>query len=121
MQEPNPYLNYLINPSFQEVNILFVSSFEKTADRTVHTKYYFPTVEIKDFNFMIDGQNFFDQPVKKNLRIYDNIWKIATGPGDDYSTSCLLDYHYFNKYYEMIAIGLSKQQALDADTKAIQY
>ena len=69
---------------------------------------------------MIDEQNFFDQPVKNNLRTYDNIRKIATGQGDDYSTSCLLDYNYFNNYYKMIAIDISKPLALDSDPKAIQ-
>ena len=65
-------------------------------------------------------KNFFDQPVKNNLRTYDNVRKTATGPGDDYTTGCLLDYNYFNKYYKMIATDLSKQQTLDADPKAIQ-
>ena len=69
---------------------------------------------------MTDGQNFFDQQVKSNLRTQDNIQKIATGEGDDYTNSCLLDYSYLNKYYRIIAIDLSKQQALDADPKAIQ-
>ena len=69
---------------------------------------------------MMDGQNFFDQPVKNNLVTYDNIRKIAIVQGDDYTTGCLLDYNYFNKYYKMIAIDLDKQQALDADPKTIQ-
>ena len=119
IQAPNSYLGYLIDVSFQEVNRLLVLSFENTTDRTVHTKYYLPNVEMKDY-VMIDEQNFFDQPVKNNLRTYDNIRKIATGQGDDYTTSCLLDYNYFNKYYKIIAIDLSKQQALDADPKAVQ-
>ena len=58
---------------------------------------------------MISGQNFFDQPVKNNLRTQDNIQKIATGQKDDYTNSCLLDYNYFNKYYKLIVIDLSKQ------------
>ena len=62
---------------------------------------------------MIDGLKFFDQPVKNNLRTYDNIPKIATGQGDDYTTGCLLDYPYFKNYYKMIPIDLSKQLALD--------
>ena len=57
---------------------------------------------------MIDGQNFFDQPVKHKLMTYDSIRKIATGQGDDYITGCLLDYNYFKNYYKMIAIDLSK-------------
>ena len=69
---------------------------------------------------MIDGKNFFDQPVKNNKVTYKNIRKIATDQGDDYTTVCLLDYIYFKNYYKMIAVDLSKQQALDADPVAIQ-
>ena len=69
---------------------------------------------------MIDQIFFFDQPIRNNKITYENIWKIATGQGDDYTTGCLLDYIYFRDYYKMIAIDLSKQQALDADPRAIQ-
>ena len=58
---------------------------------------------------MIDGKNFSNQPVKNNIRTYDNIRNIQTGQGYNYMTSCLLDYIYFNKYHKMIAINLSKQ------------
>ena len=68
---------------------------------------------------MIDGQNFFDQPIRNNLITYDNIQKTTTGQGDDYTTGCLLDYNYLKKYFKMITTDLSKQQALDADPKAI--
>ena len=61
-----------------------------------------------------------DEPVKQNKATYENIRKIATGQGDDYTTGCLLDYSYFKDHYKMIAIDLSKQQALDADPRAIQ-
>ena len=69
---------------------------------------------------MIDGRNFFDQTVKNNLIRYDNIRMVTTGQRDDYTTCCLLDCNYFNNHYKMIAIDLSRQQALDADSKAIQ-
>ena len=69
---------------------------------------------------MIDGRNFFDQPINSMNKTYENIRKIATGKGDDYTTGCLLDYSYFKENYKMIAIDLSKQQALDADPRAIQ-
>ena len=69
---------------------------------------------------MTDGKIFLDQPAKIDMRTYENIQKIATGQGNDYTTSCLLDYNYFNNYYKIIAIDLSKQQALDVDPKAIQ-
>ena len=73
IEVPNPYLDYLMGPSFQEVNRHFVLSFEINTDRTVHTKYYLPTLKIKDYNFIIDGQNFFNKPIKKNLKTYNNI------------------------------------------------
>ena len=69
---------------------------------------------------MIDGRNIFDQPINNMTKTYENIRKITTGQGDDYMTGCLLDYSYFNENYKMIAIDLSKQQALDADPRAIQ-
>ena len=61
---------------------------------------------------MIDGQNIFEQPVKKNIRTYDHIQQIATGQGDDYTTGCLLDYPYFKEHYNMMVIDLNKQQGL---------
>ena len=94
--------------------------FEDNAQRTSNKRYYIPNVKIKDYNVMIDGKNFFDQPINNMIKTYENIRKITIGQGDDYTTGCLLDYTYFKKYYKMIAIDLSKQQALDADPKAIQ-
>ena len=69
---------------------------------------------------MIHGKNFFDQPINNTVKTYKNIGKITIGQGDDYTTVCLLDFTYFKKYYKMIAVDLSTQQALDADPKAIQ-
>ena len=64
---------------------------------------------------MINGENFFDQPIKDDKVTYENITKNATGKGD-----CLLDYPYFRDNYETIAVDLTIQQALDADPRAIQ-
>ena len=75
---------------------------------------------MKDYNVMIDGRNFFDQSIKIDSETYGNIRKIATSQGDNYTTRCLLEYPYFKKYYKLIAMDLSKQEALDADPKAIQ-
>ena len=116
----NANLNNLIEPSFQGINRLFVLAFENDDQRTSNKRYYIPNVEIKDYNVMIDGKNFFDQPVKNDKVTYENIRKIATGQGDDYTTGCLLDYIYFKNYCKMIAVDLSTQQELDADPKAIQ-
>ena len=66
-------------------------------------QYYLPTKEIKDY-VTIYGRNLFDQPIKNELKTYDNTGKIATGLDDDYTTGCLLDYPYFKKYYKLIAI-----------------
>ena len=103
----NPTLNHLIEPSFHGVNRFFVLAFENDARTISTTRYYIPNVEIKDY-VLIDGKNFFDQPVKNNKGTHENIRKIATGQGDDYTTGCLLDYIYFKNYYKMIAVALSK-------------
>ena len=116
----NAYLNYLVKPSFQGVNRFFVLAFENDNHRTSTRRYNLPTVEIKDCNVMINGVNFFDQPIKNNKVTYENVRKIATGQGDDYTTGCLLNYQYINNAYKMIAVDLSKQQTLDADPRAIQ-
>ena len=91
----NQNLNHLVEPSFQGVNRLFVLAFENYDNRSSYDKYYLPTVEIKDYNIMINGENFFDQPIKNNKVTYENIRKIATGQRDDCTTGCLLDYSYF--------------------------
>ena len=117
VEQQNWYLDFLINPSFQGVNRLFVLN---TSGRISNTRYYLQLLQINYYNVVIDGRNVFDQPLKNDLIKFVNTQKIRTGRGDDYTTGCLLDYNYFNNYYKMIAIDLSKQQALDADPKAIQ-
>ena len=107
----NSNLNYLIEPSFEGVNRLFVLSFEHDNDndwRVSNKRYYIPNVEKKDYNAMVDGKNFFDQPVKNDKATYENIRKITIDQGDEYTTSCLLDYTYFKKYCKMVVIDLSK-------------
>ena len=116
----NADLSYLIEPSFQGVNRLFILAFENDTQRISHSNYYLRNVEIKDYNITIKGENLFDQPIKNKKITYDNIRKIAISYGDDYTTDCLLDYPYFIETYKMIAVDLSKQKALDFDPKAIQ-
>ena len=72
-QARNRYLDDLIDPSFQGVNRLFVLSFKDDDVRESHKQYYIPNVEINDYNVMIDGKNFFDQPIKNDLKTFDNI------------------------------------------------
>ena len=110
----------MVEPSFQGVNKLFVLAFENDTQITSHSDYYLSNVKIKKYNVMINRENFFDQPIKNNNVTYENIRKIPTGQGDDYTTGCFLDHSYFKDSYKMIAVDLSKQQALDADPRAIQ-
>ena len=116
----NPNLNHLVEPSFQGINRFFLLAFEGDTQRTSAKRYYISNVETKNYNIMINGENFFNQPIKNNKVTYENIRKLATGQGDDYTTGCLLDYPYFMDTYKMIAVDLSKQLALDADPRAIQ-
>ena len=69
---------------------------------------------------LIDGRNFYDQPINNDERQYDELRKVTLGKGDDYTTGCLLDYAYFKRDYKIIAIDLSKQKELDAHPRAIQ-
>ena len=87
----------LIHPCFQDVNGLFLLSFKDNANRTIYKQYFLPTIEIKDYNVMINGQNFFDQPIKNAFKTYDNIPGIANGQGDDYTTVSPLDYPYLKE------------------------
>ena len=117
---PNQYFDCLIEPSFQIVNRVFVLTFNANDSRIGHSRYFLLTAIAEDHNVMIDGRNFFDQPIKNDIKTYEDIQKIANGQGDDFTTGSLLDYNYFKKQYKMIAIDLSKKQALDTDPKAIQ-
>ena len=85
-----------------------------------YKKHFLPRVEIDNYNIEIDSRNFYDQPINDSIKQYDEVRKISTGQGDDYTTGCLLDYSYFEKHYRLIAAHLSKQRALDADSRAIQ-
>ena len=92
--------------------------FENNVDRTVHKDIFFPKGKWKITMLWSMDNYFFDHPVIKYMRTYDNIRKIVIGQGDDYKTDCLQDLAYLKKYYKMIAIDLSKK--LDADPKAMQ-
>ena len=97
-------------------------------ERNSQKKYFLPRVNITDYNVLIDGRNFFDQPINDQIRkyenvilkMYENFLKNVTGQGDDYTTECLLDYQYFKDHYQLIAVNASKQKALDADSRAVQ-
>ena len=121
---PGPYIDHLVDPSFHGVNRLFVFSYKNHEDddpkRHGYKKYYLPNQEIKNYNIMIDGRNFYDQPINDDITKYNELRKITTGRGDDYTTGCLLDFAYFKEHYKLIAVDLSRQKALDDDQRAIQ-
>ena len=119
------YIRELLDSSFQGVKRLFVLAYNNTAgyDQVSvdsYKKYFLPRAKIDNYNVEIDGRNFYDQPINNSTKQYDEVRKISTGQGDDYTTDCLLDYSYFRKNYRLIAADLSKQKALDADSRAIQ-
>ena len=104
-------MNYLTDPTFTNVNRLFVLSFENETDITSFEEYYVPKVEVKDFNVLIDGRPFFEIPVKNKEEAYEQI--IEMSRNNDYTTDNLLDYEYFSKHHKLIAVNLSKQIELE--------
>ena len=119
------YITELLDLRCQGVNRLFVLAYDNTAGNNQisvdsYKKYFLPRIKINNDNIEIDGRNFYDQPINDSIKQYDEVRKISTGKGDDYITGCLLDFAYFEKNYRIIAVDLSKQKALDADSRALQ-
>ena len=112
IQPQNNNLNYLIDPTFSNVNRLFVLSFPRNTntDRYSFSDYYIPKVKVNDFNVLIEGKSFFDFPVKSDEEAYEKIINLSNN--SDYTTGKLLDYGYYKKHYKLIAIDLSKQTKL---------
>ena len=101
----------MIDPTFTNVNRLFVLTFENEKDRTFFSKYYVPKVEIKDFNVLIDEKPFFQIPVKNKEEACEAI--IEMTKNKNYKTGNLLDYEYFKDHYKLNTINLSKQIELE--------
>ena len=121
IQLQNSNLNYLINPTFTNVNRLLVLSFQRnnnTDSRYSYSNYYVPKVEINNFNVLIDGKRFFDLPVKNKEEAYKKIIEMSNNNG--YTSANLLDFGYFKKNYKLIAIDLSKQTKLK-DMQQIKF
>ena len=73
-------------------------------------KYFLPRVKIENYNIKIDGKNFYDQPINDSIKQYDEIRKISTGQGDDYTTGCLLDFVYFTDLFTKLQNYFTKLQ-----------
>ena len=83
-------------------------------------KYFLPRRKIENFNLLIDRRSFYDQPIDDLIKQYDEVRKVSTEQEYYYTTGLVLDYAYFKDNYRLIAFNLSKQEAFDADPKAIQ-
>ena len=88
--------------------------------KTYSQIYYLPRNYLNRYNVIIDGRNFYDNPIESNIEKYRQLKKVMIGKGEDYTTGSLLDYNYFKKHYKLVAVDLSKQKELDADPRAIQ-
>ena len=106
----------LLNASFQGVKRLFVPAYfiadgaNDEAGIKNNRKYFLPRREIENYSVLIDGRNIYDQPINDIIKQYDEVRKVSTWYGDDYSTVCLLDYAYFKDNYRLIAVDLTKKK-----------
>ena len=115
------YIN--LDPSFQGVNRLFVTAYNRVdgqPNRDDQRKYYLPRIDLNKYNVIIDGRNFYDNPIEGDIEKYRELKKIMIGKGEYYTTGSLLDFDYFKKHYKLVAVDLSKQKELDVDPRAIQ-
>ena len=114
------YIN--LDPSFQGVNRLFVMAYNRAngqPTRSGQQKYHLPRIDLEKYNVIIDGRNFYDNPIESDIEKYRELKKVMIGEGEDYTTGSLLDFNYFDKHYKLVAVDLSKQTELDADPRAI--
>ena len=117
-EEANNNLNILVDPTFTNVNRLFVLAYQTADDRQSYSQFYLPRVMVRDYNVIIDKLAFFDLPIKTEEEAYEKIIDISRN--NEYTTGNLLDYDYFKTYYKLIAIDLSKQQVLQENEDLIQ-
>ena len=116
------YIN--LDPSFQGVNRLFFMAYNRAngqPTRNGQRKYYLTRIDLEKYNVIIDGRNFYDNPIESDIEKYRELKKVMIGKGEDYTTGSLLDFNYFDKHYKLVAVDLSKQKELDADPRAIQH
>ena len=113
-----------LDPSFQGVNRLFVMSYSRADNnqptRNGRKKYYLPRIDLNKYNVIINGRNFYDNPIEHDIEKYKELKKVMIGKGEDYTTGSLLDFNYFDRHYKLVAVDLIKQKELDADPRAIQ-
>ena len=115
--------------SYQRVSRLIVAGYpsngqvrfgDPAVQAAVYRKYFTPSTEIKDYNLLIDGRNFYDQNISDSITRYNELLKQTTGRSEEYTTGSLISYDYYLKDFNIVAINVSQQSILDYDPKAIQ-
>ena len=99
------YIN--LDPSFQGANRLFVMAYNRVdgqPTRSGQRKYYSPRIDLNKYNVIIDGRNFYDNPIESDIGKYRELKKVIIGRREDYTTGSLLDYNYFDKHYKLVAL-----------------
>ena len=115
------YIN--LDPSFQGVNRLFVMAYNRANGQPTKNgqrKYYLPRIDLEKYNVIIDGRNFYDNPIESDIEKYRELTKVMIEKGEANTTGSLFDFNYFDKHYKLVAVDLSKRKELDADPRAIQ-
>ena len=87
--------------------------------RNGQRKYYLPRIDLEKY-VIIDGRNFYDNPIESDIKKYRELTKVMIGKGEDFATRYLFDFNCFNKHYKLVAVDLSKQKELHADPRSIQ-
>ena len=125
-QNDNMFKRTTLDVSFQGVSKLFAATNETDniqrngSIEESRTRYYLTKAEIKNYNVLTDGRNFYDQNVNSSIVRYNELLKMTTGRLEDYSTGCLLDYDHYIKNFDIVGRHLSHQAFLDSDPKINQ-
>ena len=113
----------MLDSSFQGVNRLFLLAYNNAGhgnnrvERDSHQKYFLPRVNLTKFNILVDGHNFYDQPISDKIRKYDELRKLARGKSDDYTTGCLLDYKYFRDDFFNHSLQFARSKGIRCRSK----
>ena len=117
--DANNFKYISLDPSFQGVHRLFIMAYSREDNnqptKNGQQKYYLPRIDLNKYNVIIDGRNFYENPIESDIEKYRELKKLMIGKGEDYTTRSFLDYNYFKKHYKLVAVDLSKQKELDAD------
>ena len=131
LNKDNVKLIKQLNQGFKIVFLAFNNTTANVADNQInntnnrvirdsHRKHFLSREDITNFHVLIDGRNFYDQPIRDQIKKYDEIREGAPKQGDNYTSGCLLNYQYFRDHYQLITVNFRKQVELDADPRAIQ-